>query len=763
MIRQAMAVAAVWVVLSGVRVEAVHQWGLFEAALESAVAPSAAPEAVEVSVRFSGPGGETVERLAFWDGGTTWRVRFAPESVGEWSWVSRCGSDASLDGQRGAFACTAYRGDNPFYRHGPLRVSADGRHFVHRDGTPFFWLVDTAWNGALKSAAEDWQAYLADRAGKRFTGIQYVVTHWRAAAHNAEGLAAFTGDDRIRIQPEFFRRIDARTQAVNDRGLLAVPVLLWTLGDREQSPGQLPEDQAILLARYLSARLGAWHVAWFLAGDGDYGGGNAERWQRIGRAVFAEPGHAPATLHPCGMNWPWEPFRREPWLDFLGYQSGHGDDDNTLRWIFDGPPARQWMQEPVRPVINLEPPYEDHVAYQSRQPHTAYSVRRAVYWSLLSAPVAGTSYGAHGVWSWEETPAVPRDHGGSGVARPWREAMALPGSSGMRHLADLFTALPWWTLAPDPALLAESARPAAAPGRTHVAYTRARDGRAAFYLDGREQRHGPVEGEFSNWDAGHRLCLANELTGDRPWLGALHQVALYDRALGAAEIAGRFAAGPEAPPADPLALYAFKEGGGHTVGDTAGRGTPVDLTIDDEGAVAWLAGGGLEVRGNVRIASAGPAGSVSEALMRSGAVTVEAWITPAHLEQAGPARIVSLSQDTANRNLTLGQDGAAYVVRCRTTRTSENGLPALATVGPDDPGRHVAAARSPDGNLAVLYAPVGGEIALAPGRLRDGLSARWINPRTGEPQPARAAGPGTYLAPDTNDWVLVIQADSPGE
>ena len=44
----------------------------------------------------------------------------------------------------------------------------------------------------------------------------------------------------------------------------------------------------------------------------------------------------------------------------------------------------------TRPVINLEPPYEDHFGYQSRKPHSAYSTRRAVYWSLLNAPVCAS-------------------------------------------------------------------------------------------------------------------------------------------------------------------------------------------------------------------------------------------------------------------------------------------------------------------------------------------------------------------------------------
>ena len=105
--------------------------------------------------------------------------------------------------------------------------------------------------------------------------------------------------------------------AVNEKGLLAVPVLLWALGREKHVPGKLPEDQAIRLARYTIARYQANHVAWFLPGDGNYFGGNAERWKRIGRAVFNTPGHAPAMLHPQGMQWPWDAFLEEKRIRIL--------------------------------------------------------------------------------------------------------------------------------------------------------------------------------------------------------------------------------------------------------------------------------------------------------------------------------------------------------------------------------------------------------------------------------------------------------------
>ena len=62
-----------------------------------------------------------------------------------------------------------------------------------------------------------------------------------------------------------------------------------------------------------------------------------------------------------------------------GYQSGHGDDDKTLRWMTEGPPAREWSIEPIRPFINLEPPYEFHVAQLNAQGPTSENLlERAV-------------------------------------------------------------------------------------------------------------------------------------------------------------------------------------------------------------------------------------------------------------------------------------------------------------------------------------------------------------------------------------------------
>ena len=68
-----------------------------------------------------------------------------------------------------------------------------------------------------------------------------------------------------------------------------------------------------------------------------------------------------------------------------------------------------------------------------------------------------------------------------------------------------------------------------------------------------------------------------------------------------------------------------------------------------------------------------------ERIQAEGELTIEAWLTPAKAQQSGPARIITLSKDSSQRNFTLGQDGDRFDFRLRTTKTDLNGLPSLST------------------------------------------------------------------------------------
>lgn len=447
--------------LMGARSNRVAQWERFEASLTSANSYANPLQEIQALVDFVSPSGKKQTILAFWDGGKTWRVRFSPEEIGKWTFSTRAtlASDSGLNGRQGEFTCVPYSGDNPLYRHGALRVSDGGRYLVHADGTPFFWLADTAWNGVLKSDAPGWEKYLKERASKGFNAVQWVTGQWLGWRGDEKGQTVFSGRERIRVNPEFCRRMDARVDALNDHGFISAPVLLWAAvwNEKEavENPGvSLPEDQAILLAKYFVARWGAHQTVWILNGDGDYRGANAERWKRIGRAVFANSQNRLATVHPQGLNWVADEFRHESWLSFIGYQSCHFDSTQAYLWHVVGPPAREWKTDPARPIIDIEPQYEGYRTPPGPGETNAYQVRRAAYWSLLVSPTAGVSYGGSGIWPWALRHEPPMGHPGSAIDPVWSEAIKMPGSMERKYIRNLFTSLEWWKLRPAPELLA---------------------------------------------------------------------------------------------------------------------------------------------------------------------------------------------------------------------------------------------------------------------------------------------------------------------
>ncbi|HEY0837640.1 MAG TPA: LamG-like jellyroll fold domain-containing protein [Azospirillum sp.] len=105
-----------------------------------------------------------------------------------------------------------------------------------------------------------------------------------------------------------------------------------------------------------------------------------------------------------------------------------------------------------------------------------------------------------------------------------------------------------------------------------------------LYVDGtrRARAEGPA-GRLAAWDSGQGLAFGNEVSGNRPWLGTLRAVALFDRALDGHEAGARFAAGPGA--ADEGALLAVDFAAGLDGLRTRLPGAPVRLAVPASYAV----------------------------------------------------------------------------------------------------------------------------------------------------------------------------------
>ena len=165
-----------------------------------------------------------------------------------------------------------------------------------------------------------------------------------------------------------------------------------------------------------------------------------------------------------------------------------------------------------------------------------------------------------------------------------------------------------------------------------------------------------------------------------------------------------------------VALYLFDETSGQVLDKSNFDASPVNLTISDPGAVSVArANGVLTISGadtntilssgaNDLAAALNPAGTASDD------ITLEAWVQPANTTNFGPARLVSMSADTGNRNFQLAQgsaaanDGDKWNARLRTTTTDANGNPEINTADgtADTSLQHVVFTHDAAGN-EVLY------------------------------------------------------------
>jgi hypothetical protein len=187
-----------------------------------------------------------------------------------------------------------------------------------------------------------------------------------------------------------------------------------------------------------------------------------------------------------------------------------------------------------------------------------------------------------------------------------------------------------------------------------------------------------------------------------------------------------------------VAFYTLEEGQGDLVQDVSRVAEPLNLKVRDPQNVSWVPGG-LAVRKSTIVGSAGPGGKIFSRCRETNAITIEAWIKPASTSQGGPSRIVTLSRGGQVRNFTLGQEGARYDVRLRTTENDENGCsPSMPSKGGVETRlTHVVYTRSAEGRATVYLdgkknaeMTIPGSLSNWEGSFQFGLANEFVDDRT---------------------------------
>jgi hypothetical protein len=357
-----------------------------------------------------------------------------------------------------------------------LLVSANRRFVTKADGTPFFWLGDTAWR-LHRLDPDELAFYLDTRKTQGFNVVQGPILTFDSPDYRG-----LRNDDPTRPNEEFFRHIDRIVEETDRRGLYTVLVVAW--GHAFNSFGDV--EGARRYGRWLAHRYRSRNnVIWIVAGEyaiDSWDESAIQIWRAIGEGLREGSSHR----HLITVHGSWTPvalqtsstfYHAEPWLDFNMIQSSQGGNH--------GPGAASWLlieadyrKTPPKPVIDGEATYEQKEPGK-RHIWDGFGVRRRAYWSVFAGGF-GHTYGAADVFYFEDA---------------WRPALFWEGGASMVHLRRLMESRPMLTRIPEQGVVSASAAPCADRSArppcdipSHLQATRDSDGSYAMvYIPGGER------------------------------------------------------------------------------------------------------------------------------------------------------------------------------------------------------------------------------------------------------------------------------------
>ena len=341
---------------------------------------------------------------------------------------------------------------------GQFSVSANKR-FLTKDGKPFFWLGDTAWELFHRLNREEADRYLQKRKEQGFTVIQAVVLAEMDGIRkpNVYGHRPLLNEDPARPDEKYFEHVDYIIDKADALGINIALLPCW--GDKidkgrwGKGPEILNEKNAAALGTWLAKRYGnRKNIIWVLGGDRNpRNDADAAIWNAMGNAIQqATANKAVISFHPTsGAYSSAEWFHKQSWLSFNMFQTGHCRDEKVYDKI-----GAVYKLLPVKPVMDAESIYEDHpICFNAKDLglSNAYDIRRLAYLDLFSGAF-GHTYGCHDVWQMYS----PREESVNGATKYWYDALDLPGANQLKYVRKLIETHSIADRVPDQSIIKEN-------------------------------------------------------------------------------------------------------------------------------------------------------------------------------------------------------------------------------------------------------------------------------------------------------------------
>ncbi len=330
-----------------------------------------------------------------------------------------------------------------------IKISSDKRHLIRKDGKPFFWLGDTAWELFHRLNREESVAYLQNRAAKGFTVIQAVVLAELDGLNtpNVYGYKPLINNDPAKPNEAYFKQVDFVVDQAEKLGLIIAMLPSW--GDKwNKKWGIGPEiftpANAAVYGEWLGRRYKNKPLIWVMGGDRDP---EEPEDYAIIRSMAAglkkgDNGNHLFTFHPQGGKSSFDFFENDSWIDIDMSQTGHAVAAPNYKFNIK---ARGLSR--ARPHVDGEPRYEDHPNQFNPEEKgwmDDFDTREAAYWNMLSGG-AGHTYGNHNIWQMYTEKRQPITF----ARTNWHIALNHPGSYQVGWMRKMFEKRNWQLLEPN--------------------------------------------------------------------------------------------------------------------------------------------------------------------------------------------------------------------------------------------------------------------------------------------------------------------------
>jgi hypothetical protein len=156
-------------------------------------------------------------------------MRVSPDLPGKWSYAIRS-NDPGLNGKSGEFICSESK------RAGGLQpMRAPPNHFQRQDGSPVWFMADTAWGYLTDSEVDKHnrqqaEYYAKTRASQGFNAIHSMMLSEQGVG-NQNG-KPFDDMAAQKINPRYWQEWDSRIAFANHQGLTVGRAIAW--GDKRK-------------------------------------------------------------------------------------------------------------------------------------------------------------------------------------------------------------------------------------------------------------------------------------------------------------------------------------------------------------------------------------------------------------------------------------------------------------------------------------------------------------------------------------------------